>query len=427
MTIGTNYSQMPYNYDSSMYGTKYGTTVSNQSYLTSTQNADSFSSKGGDNTCTDGKDDGKIGFFSALGNAVQGIGKTIKNGIKGMFTNKEGKFSLGKTLLTIGTAAVCIAVPAVGVAACAVGGVMGAVQVGKGIGNAVSAKTDAQAKQAWEDIGGGTFTVAASVVGAKAGMKAVAKTSTATNGLASLDDTATAAQKLSAFGKDMVSSTKNGVANLKSTATNFASTAKAKVADLKANPPKISNLKAKASSYYEAAKIKYAEAKAAGIDPNSALTPDEMSLLRQIDARRGFASDETLAILDKLDDMANAAAGLKSKAPSMSDVKATTSQYAHGLKSKTSQFAQGVKTTVTGAIKDPKTTIANAVTKFKGSLSKEALAGLVDKLSAPAKQVWTEFTTGKYSYSDLVSKYGYGSVAEVIQMMGGSVFAEDMV
>ena len=415
MTIGTNYSQMQYNYDPSMYGTKYTSNVSNQSYL-KTQTADSFSSKGGVNTCTDGKDDGKIGFFSALGNAVEGVGKTIKNGIKGMFTNKEGKFSLGKTLLTLGTAAVCIAVPAVGVAACAVGGVMGAVQVGKGIGNAVTAKTDAEAKQAWEDIGGGTFTVAASVVGAKAGMKAVGKTSTATNGLASLDDAATAGQKMAAFGRDMVSSTKNGVGNLKTAATNFASSAKTKMADLKANPPKISNLKAKASSYYEAAKIKYAEAKAAGIDPNSALTQDEMSLLRQIDVRRGYASDETLAILDKLDDMSNAAAGLKSKAPTMADVKA-----------KTSQYANGVKTTLTEAAKDPKTTITNAVTKFKGSLSKEALAGLVDKLSAPAKQVWTEFTTGKYSYSDLVSKYGYGSVAEVIQMMGGSVFAEDMV
>lgn len=411
MTIGTNYSQMQFNYEPSMYGQAEkgpGAIYTGPTVVAT----DSFSSNGGDNTCTDGKDDGKIGFFSALGNAVQGIGKTIVNGVKGMFTNKEGKFSLGKTLLSAAGIALCVAVPAVGVAACAVGGVMGAVQVGKGIGNAVTAKTDAEAKQAWEDIGGGTFTVAASVVGAKAGVKAVKSTSTATNGLASLGKNATTGQKVAAFSRDMVSSTKNGVSNIKNVATtkftDFSTKAKAKYADLKANPPKLSNVKAKAGGYYEALKIKYAEAKAAGIDPNSALTPDELSLLKQIDARRAFAADDTLSALDKIDDITNAASGLKSKAPSFADAKATA----------------------TNALKHPletsKTAWNSAMKTIKG-LNKQTVKNLASKLSQPAKNAWEAISTGKYSYQEAVNKYGYDSVAEVVKMMGGYIFAEDLV
>ena len=178
------------------------------------------------NKCTDGKDDGKIGFFGAVGNAIKGVGKTVVNGIKGMFTDKNGKFSLGKTLLSIGTAAACIAFPAVGVAACVVGGTMGAVQVGKGIYNAATAKTDAEAKQAWQDIGGGTFTAAASVVGAKAGIKAVQNTAGgATSALGQLDDAATMGQKLSALGKDMVTSTKNQAGKINKALTPYAQAA----------------------------------------------------------------------------------------------------------------------------------------------------------------------------------------------------------
>ena len=50
---------------------------------------DSFESSYSE-TCTDGKDDGKIGFGSALWNTLKGVGKTVVNGVKGMFTNKEG-------------------------------------------------------------------------------------------------------------------------------------------------------------------------------------------------------------------------------------------------------------------------------------------------------------------------------------------------
>ena len=207
---------------------------------------DSFESSKKPDNCKDGKDDGKIGFWGALGNAIKGVGKTIVNGVKGMFTNKEGKFSLGKTLLSIGTVALCIAVPAVGVAACVVGGTMGAIQVGKGIHKAATAETDAQAEQAWQEIGGGTFTVAASIVGAKGGMKAM-KTSAAKSGASALqnvDDAIAAGQKVTfrqrakAFGSDAVSSAKYNINQAKTTF----------------------------KPYAEAGKIKYAEAKAAGIN-----------------------------------------------------------------------------------------------------------------------------------------------------------------
>lgn len=132
-----------------------------------------------ENRCTDDKDDGKIGFWAAAGNLIQGVGKGLVNGIVGCFTNKEGKFSLGKTLFSLGAAAVCIAFPAVGLVACGIGAVLGGAKVIGGIKNVFSAQNDAQAKQAWENIGEGGFTVASSVLGAKASYKAIGKTSTA--------------------------------------------------------------------------------------------------------------------------------------------------------------------------------------------------------------------------------------------------------
>lgn len=187
--------------------------------------------------CTDGKDDGKIGFFSAIGNAIKGVGKTIVNGVKGMFTDSEGNFSLGKTLLSVGTAALCIAVPAVGVAACAVGGVMGAVQVGKGIYSAATADTDAEAKEAWQNIGGGAFTVAASVTGAKAGVKGMQSAAAKTTKGSALEalkksgtklTTKTAGQYGKAFIQDGVRSGKYNLGQIRTSATAYAEAAKVK-------------------------------------------------------------------------------------------------------------------------------------------------------------------------------------------------------
>lgn len=376
------------------------TGVQNGQYVTysNASSSDAYISSSGE-TCTDGKDDGKIGFFSAVGNAIKGVGKTIVNGVKGMFTDKDGNFSLGKTLLSIGTAALCIAVPAVGVAACVVGGAMGAVQVGKGIYNAATADTDAEAKQAWQDIGGGTFTVAASVVGAKAGVKAVKATSSAggakgVSALSQLDDAATMGQKAAALGKDMVSSTKNQLGSIKNAAAPYAQAAKIKAAKIKADK---------------------------AVNPNdiTVMTKQQMDAVNNYQNMLNSASPETKAILSQMDDFASTAKSNYGK----------------------------VKTTATDAIKHPIQTGKNVWNAAKGKVTKEnaqnlwsgiqdaynnnikgqSLSQLGNKLTGTAKNIWSDLSTGKYSYQEAVSKYGFENVAQVIQYMGGTVFASEAI
>lgn len=115
----------------------------------------------------DGVDDGKIGAGAALKNAGKGIFKNIK----GMFCDENG-FSLKRTATTLavgaGVTALCVltggaATPFVVGAGLA----LGAAQTAKGAVNAATAKTDAEAEQAWQDIGAGAFNTAAAAVGAK--------------------------------------------------------------------------------------------------------------------------------------------------------------------------------------------------------------------------------------------------------------------
>lgn len=123
----------------------------------------------------DGKDDGSISLWSKIKNA----GKGVVNTVKGMFCDENG-FSLKRTLTTV-------AVAAAGTALCVVTGgaatpfligagvAMGGVQIAGGAIKAATAKTDAQAEAAWQDIGGGTFAVGASFVGAKGALRAAGK------------------------------------------------------------------------------------------------------------------------------------------------------------------------------------------------------------------------------------------------------------
>lgn len=319
--------------------------------------------------CTDGKDDGKIGIFSAIGNAIKGVGKTIVNGVKGMFTDSEGNFSLGKTLLSIGTAAACIAFPAVGVAVCAVGGAMGAVQVGKGIYKAATAETDAEAKQAWQEIGGGTFTVASSVLGAKAGLKAVKATSTAgTNGasaLSQLDDTATLGQKAAALGKDMVSSTTNRASSIKSGVQQA-----------------VTGLK---TSYGETA-IGKAEA---------ALKAAKAS---------GNADDIAAAEAALKQARSEAAAGLKS-----------------GIKDTATQLWKDIKGKVT------KENAAQVWDNIKTTVKNTSIKDIGSKLTGTAKSIYTELTSGTSTYAQVVQQYGYENVAQVLQYLGGTLYASETI
>ncbi len=128
--------------------------------------------KSGTKKIKDTKNDGKISF----GEKLKSMGKGVLNTLKGMVCDKNGKFSIKKTLVTVAVAAAATAITvATGGAAApalvAIGATLGAVQLGKGVINATKAKTDNQAKQAWADIGSGTFVVAASVIGAKGALK----------------------------------------------------------------------------------------------------------------------------------------------------------------------------------------------------------------------------------------------------------------
>lgn len=382
--------------------------VQNGRYVTYTNatQSDAFVSNTGE-TCTDGKDDGKIGFFSAVGNAIKGIGKTVVNGVKGMFTGKDGKFSLGKTLLSIGTAALCIAVPAVGVAACVVGGAMGAIQVGKGVYNAATATTDAEAKMAWQDVGGGAFTVAASVVGAKAGVKAVKATSTAgpnnMSALQSLDDVAAATgqkatigQKAVALGKDMVSSTRNQVGKIRTTMTPYANTGK-EIAQIN----KMRNANAKALAKQKAGKT---------------LTDADLKAIADWDSlgTKGF-SENALKFVQKQNEIGfNTAEALR-----------------HPIQTGKNAWAAGKNA---WNVAKGKVTKANAQELWNGiqntynkNIKGQSLSQLGNRLTGTARNIWADLSTGKYSYPDVVSKYGFENVAQVIQYMGGTIYSSEAI
>lgn len=115
------------------------------------------------NTCTDGKDDGKIGFWSKAGNLIQGVWNGAKNIVKGAI---EHPF---KTLAMIGACCIPVVGPAIAIGMGVYGAYQGVKTIANGVAAANSAKTDAQAKDAWENIGTGTFTTAASVVAVKGG------------------------------------------------------------------------------------------------------------------------------------------------------------------------------------------------------------------------------------------------------------------
>ena len=121
----------------------------------------------------DGADDGHISGKEKFKNFFKGVG----NFFKGLVCDENGKFSIKQTLKTAAVAAgaVVLTVATGGTATpflIAAGATMGAVQIGKGAYKAATAKTDAQAAAAWQEIGSGTTAVVGSVAGAKGALKA---------------------------------------------------------------------------------------------------------------------------------------------------------------------------------------------------------------------------------------------------------------
>ena len=118
-------------------------------------------------TCTDGKDDGKISFKEGAISFLKGIASPITNMFK-----SPGNFIKSAAMIAVGTA-LCIATG--GAAApflVALGVAGGGFQIAKGTIGIFKAKTDAEAKAALKNIGSGTGAVAASIVGAKAAARA---------------------------------------------------------------------------------------------------------------------------------------------------------------------------------------------------------------------------------------------------------------
>lgn len=120
-----------------------------------------------DKVSTDGKDDGKL----STGEAAESFGKGLMGIVKGVINHPIATaatvgLGLAATALT-GGAALPVMV--------ALGTATGAVMIGKGAYDAATAKTDAEAKAAWESIGSGTFAFAASAIGANASLNAASE------------------------------------------------------------------------------------------------------------------------------------------------------------------------------------------------------------------------------------------------------------
>jgi len=112
-------------------------------------------------------DDGKISFKEKVVNFGKGLIAPIKN----IFASPK---NMAITAVAVAASAALIAVTG-GAAApvmVAAGLIGGGIQIGKGIYKQAKATTDDQAKQAWQQMGTGTFAVGASVAGAKSALKA---------------------------------------------------------------------------------------------------------------------------------------------------------------------------------------------------------------------------------------------------------------
>lgn len=142
-----------------------------------TQNPTNSTTSAKDANCADGKDDGKIGFFSAIGNMFKGAVNMVVNTVKDVLTDPK------KLIMAVGMAALCAVCPPAGLVMAGVGIVTGGAKVLEGVDKAANAKTDAEAEAAFQEIGEGGLTVGMSVAGAKASVKAMGPDSAVGSGL----------------------------------------------------------------------------------------------------------------------------------------------------------------------------------------------------------------------------------------------------
>ncbi len=111
-------------------------------------------------------DDGKISFKEKMVN----FGKGIINPVKTMFSSPKN-IAITAAAVAGGAALIALTSGAAAPVMVAAGIITGGVQIGKGISKQINAKTDDEAREAWQQIGSGTFTAGVSAAGAKASLK----------------------------------------------------------------------------------------------------------------------------------------------------------------------------------------------------------------------------------------------------------------
>ncbi len=165
-----------------------------------------------DKVCTDGQDDGKLSFKEAaksFGKGLLGIVKAVaKHPIATALTVAAG------AALTVATGGAALPVMV------AAGATIGVGQIGYGIYKANTADTDGEAKQAFETIGNGTFSVAASVAAAKPALKAASNAGVASaNGAEDMNMINATANCFKSTPEAIVQSAKNVKGNVLTAAT----------------------------------------------------------------------------------------------------------------------------------------------------------------------------------------------------------------
>lgn len=161
----------------------------------------------------DGKDDGKISFKEKM----QNFGKGLIAPVKTMFSSPKN-IAITAASVAGGVALIALTGGAAAPVMVALGLIGGGVQIGQGIYKQANAKTDMEARQAWQQMGSGTFTVGVSAAGAKSSLKA-AGVKDAKN-MSILKATAQCV-------KDMPKNIKNGFSTASTKISNAAQAAKA--------------------------------------------------------------------------------------------------------------------------------------------------------------------------------------------------------
>ena len=397
------------------------------------------------NKCTDSKDDGKVGFFSAAGNIIKGAAKNAVSAVKGCFTDKNGNFSPLKTLSTVAMGAACVAFPAVGMVACGIGAVSGGLSMAKGVATALNATTDAEAKDAWEQVGAGGLTLATSVVGAKASFGAVKNSSTAglaglddaaaaiaksegkTSILSQLDDTATIGQKASALGKDMLSSTSNGLKNAKAAVGETLNTIKEKAPE---NP-----FKKKTTTAETGAETATAETATAETAPKATSKAKEHRAKLKEAKENLKAAEKELKEAQKGGDetiIENANNNYNSAKDAYKEVKNDTTfgEYKTKFTSKASDIASKSDTYQT--LKNGKNVLTEGgakeiISNIKKNLTTDNIKQIYQSLSSDGKKIYNYLENDSTKYAKAVQKYGYSNVLEVLEAFGGFKLADETV